>query len=628
VLEKRLTDFVHKLHSYQQSWEGTGKGQCPGPRDQLGLGDQDSMSQKPSASRPASRSPPDGQRTSLPSIQVRDDLRQAGRQVERQRPVSAGRGLQLQPSPQRLRDPQPSRSVEDWRGSGPSRDLGVHSILNPSDPEPTRATGRPSGPAIGSPLSVTGPQFGASPSRGTPHTFSSLQPATTTPPKVEGYPSSYPQARRILTPRSPSRALSSSRGRGRATIDAQRSPFLTSRGRAYTTETEQSSGSPPVLATSQSQQHYGFPPSTSTPSDDRRTSMPSMNDPRQAPLSQSASPSISASSLNPSAQTSPASFLFHKSGQGPPSSYFPGSSFAPSMNQTPGGGGMQGMQYQGTPEGPYSAPASQTPGGSSSLSSTNAGSSRQTSASDPIQVLTITTSSGQYQVPVDVHQASRLADEKRARNAGASARFRQRRKEKEREASTSIEKLQTNTRDLERRLRETEQERDFYRGERDRFRDVVFRTPEMRHLAMQTPPSPRTMRGNTSFTNPGQLLGGPAPPPPGFGSQPPPSMNDTAPRRRRINTQGDYATLPYSVSPSSTLPPVQAASYAPGPPQGIQSLPPLRLEPQPTTTQSLVSTQPPSTTLGPQPHYTPYPGRQGPYDPTWHPPPPGDNKHR
>jgi hypothetical protein len=31
-------------------------------------------------------------------------------------------------------------------------------------------------------------------------------------------------------------------------------------------------------------------------------------------------------------------------------------------------------------------------------------------------------------VPVDIHQASQLADEKRARNAGASARYRQRRK--------------------------------------------------------------------------------------------------------------------------------------------------------------------------------------------------------
>jgi hypothetical protein len=581
------------------------------------------MSQKPSVSRPTSRSPPDGQRTALPSNLVRDDARQDGRPVERQRPASASRGYQTQASPQTEREPQSARPVESWRGTGTSRDLGVHSILNPLEPEANRGKSyRPSA----SPLSGPGPsQFGASPSRAISNAFPSSQPATSAPPTSEGYPASYTQVRRILTPRSPSRALSSSRGRSATTIDAQRSPFLPSRGRAQ--ETELLAGSPPVPATTQPQQHYGVPPSTSTQSDDRRTSL---NESRFAPLSQSASPSISASSLNPSsAQTSPASFLYNKGGQGPPqSSYFPGSSFAATVNQTPDGGGMDGMQYQGTPEGPYSVPASQTPGGSSSLSSTNAGSSRQTSASDPIQVLTITTSQGQYQVPVDVHQASKLADEKRARNAGASARFRQRRKEKEKEASTSIEKLQTNTRDLERRLRETEQERDFYRGERDRFRDVVFRTPEMRHLAMQTPPSPRTMRGNTSFPTPGQHLAGPPPPPRGFGSQPEPSMNDTAPRRRRINAQGDYATSPYSTSPSSSLPPVQTSGFVPGPQQGQHSLPPLRLEPPPTTTQSLVSTQSPGTTLGPQHPYPPYPARQGPYDPARHPPPPADGKRR
>ncbi len=44
---------------------------------------------------------------------------------------------------------------------------------------------------------------------------------------------------------------------------------------------------------------------------------------------------------------------------------------------------------------------------------------------------------------------------------GASARFRQRRKEKEKEASSNIEKLQQQTRELERKVREVEQERDF-----------------------------------------------------------------------------------------------------------------------------------------------------------------------
>ncbi|KAF4626059.1 hypothetical protein G7Y89_g12097 [Cudoniella acicularis] len=587
------------------------------------------MSQRPPASRPASRSPPDGQGITLPSVQVRDDGQQFGGQAEGQRSQAENRGFQqqVQISPQHPRTSHPPPPGEDWRSSGPSRDLGVHSILNPTEPDGNRSKARrPSGTVLDSPQSTAGPpsQFGASPSTSTPHTFAGPQPSSSTPPTAEGYTTGYSQPRRILTPRSPSRTVSSGRGRGRGTIDAHRSPFLPSRGRAYTMETGPSEIPPVPTHQTQTQQQYGYPPPSSTPAVDRRTSMPSMHAPPSAPLSQSASPSISASSQNPSsAQTSPASFLFHKGGHAPQtsSSYFPGQTFGTSMQQAAGGGGMQGMQYQGpsgATEGPYSAPAPQSQGGGSSLHSNSAGSSRQTSASDPIQVLTITTSSGQYQVPVDVHQASRLADEKRARNAGASARFRQRRKEKEREASTNIEKLQQQTRELERRVREVEQERDFYRGERDRFRDVVFRTPGMRDVAMQAPPSPLSMRPGSSFQGPGQQLGGP-PPPAGYGPQPSGSMVERAPRRRRIDTQGEFASLPYSIPPASTLPPVQATGYPPALGQGPQNLPPLRME-NPASTQSAASTQPPATS-GPPP-FDPYP--RPPYERGW----PGDSSRR
>ncbi|KAH6683891.1 hypothetical protein B0J14DRAFT_466489 [Halenospora varia] len=585
------------------------------------------MSQRPPASRPGSHSPPDGQGTTLPSVQVREDNQHAGGQVEGQRQRPESRGYQQQPqiSPRNARVAPPPPAGEDWRSSTRPRDLGVHSILNPTEPDGSGSTARrASGSTMESPQSAAAPQFGASPSRAAPHTFLGQQPPSTTPPTVEGYSAGYPQPRRILTPRSPSRAISGGRGRARGSIDAHRSPFLPSRGRSYTVET----GAPetPLVPTpqAQNQQQYGFPPSASTPSIDRRTSMPSMHAPPNTPLSQSASPSISASSQNPSsAQTSPASFLFHKGGHAPQtsSSYFPGSTFGTATQSTaPGGGGLQGMQYQGPSgegQGPYSAPAPQSQGGGS-LQSTSAGSSRQTSASDPIQVLTITTSSGQYQVPVDVHQASRLADEKRARNAGASARFRQRRKEKEREASTNIEKLQQQTRDLERRVREVEQERDFYRGERDRFRDVLFRTPGMRDVAMQAPPSPLSMRPASSFQGPGQQLGGP-PHPSGYGT-PPGSMIERAPRRRRMDTQGEFTSLPYStLPPASTLPPVQSAGYQPAGP-GPQSLPPLRME-APASTQPAASTLP-STTSGPPAPFDPYARPQ--YERGW----PGDRSRQ
>lgn len=72
------------------------------------------------------------------------------------------------------------------------------------------------------------------------------------------------------------------------------------------------------------------------------------------------------------------------------------------------------------------------------------------------------------QIFVDVHIASKNADRKRRRNAIASHRFRQRRKEKKQETSKNIVRLKT-------QIRETEKERDHYRGERNHFRHLTLR---------------------------------------------------------------------------------------------------------------------------------------------------------
>jgi hypothetical protein len=599
------------------------------------------MSQRPSASRPASRSPPDGQGITLPPVQLRDDNQPGGRLGERRQSENESRGSfsqhsqQSQPSPQHIHPPPPGSLGEDWRMAAPSRDLGVHSMLNPTEPDHSNAPGHRRLSATESPLSTIGatPHFGNSPSTAPAHSFPGQPMPSTTPPTGEGYPPNFGlKQRRILTPRSPSsRTVSGGRAFGHATIDAQQSPFLPGRGRSYIAEPGPSASSdvPPMPTSTaaahqqqQQQQQYGFPP-TGTPTSSvppRRASGGNMQAPVRTPLSQSASPSISASSHNPSSsQTSPASFLYHKGPPPPPSSssYYPGSSFATSMQQQ--GGGMQLAGPAGSSEGPgpYSAPTPQTQG--SSFHSSSASGSRQTSASDPIQVLTITTSQGSYHVPVDVHQASRSADEKRARNAGASARFRQRRKEKEKEASSSIEKLQQQTRELERKVREVEQERDFYRAERDRFRDVVYRTPETRHLA-KGPPSPQAVRAG-QFPGSMSQIGGPPPPPP------PPSMafqtpgpetgpgGERAPRRRRTDTRGEFTSLPsYSLPPASTLPPVQAG-YPPGPTGPVPpSLPPLRIESS-TMPPSGGPGASPSTTGPPPPSYGSY--ARSPFERGW-----------
>jgi hypothetical protein len=68
-------------------------------------------------------------------------------------------------------------------------------------------------------------------------------------------------------------------------------------------------------------------------------------------------------------------------------------------------------------------------------------------------------------VPVDTHQTSKLANEKRMRNAGASARFRQHRKEKEQDRDREIARLQEEKRELQTKLQDAQRERDFYRNQ-------------------------------------------------------------------------------------------------------------------------------------------------------------------
>lgn len=117
------------------------------------------------------------------------------------------------------------------------------------------------------------------------------------------------------------------------------------------------------------------------------------------------------------------------------------------------------------------------------------------SGQSSIQLMTIKSQQGHpVQIPVDVQAASKVADEKRRRNAGASARFRARRKEKEREASVSISRL-------EQQLRNALEDVEYYRGERDYFRSVTNQQPGAeRHYAR--PPSPRLRRPSISVSHP------------------------------------------------------------------------------------------------------------------------------
>jgi hypothetical protein len=252
-------------------------------------------------------------------------------------------------------------------------------------------------------------------------------------------------------------------------------------------------------------------------------------------------------------------------------------------------------------------------------------------------LLTITPTHGEeIVVPVDVHQASKQADEKRQRNAGASARFRLRKKEREKEQQMGMQKLESANRDLEKRIQELEAERDFYRGERNRLREVVLRTPAISEWADKGPPSPTSTRSGGSFATDSSSLPVPMPhsqAPTGYGAGDS-SMLEPPARRRKTDPEPHFTTPSYGPSPTQPpLPPLQTASYATSAspslgtgPSNSARLPPLRLD-QPSPMSEHHPPQPHAQPRLPQqgqPSYTPSTTR-APYETGWASLPRGDS---
>lgn len=451
--------------------------------------------------------------------------------------------------------------------SGP-RGLGVRNILNPAEPEVEESQRRyASTENVDSPVRSIG--FSPSGSPGLPH--------------AEGYrstgmPSPYQEvldarqdARKILTPRSPRAASFTGRG-----VTVSNPSSLSARPRAY--QADILGIETPNMPTGVPTGSYFIPPIATSDNLRKRASMSAID--TRAPQTKSTSPTPS---LTPShgSQTAATTRAPHSQGA-VPASYFPGQSLGHVMQ-----GGPQVAEGPLTSERNFPLLAG---------------------AQTNTKLYSFTAEDGsQFMVPVDVQAASKVADEKRARNAGASARFRERRKAREKEADTAIKKLEQQARDLERRNKELEDQVNHYKEDRDRFRDIVYRTPGISHLATQVTPSP----GNLTTRQPRDF------PSSQQWEEMPTDLDELSrpSQRRRTDKAIDLHPHPFQ-STGPHFPAVQLPGYGPAPSRS-DTLPRMRdegvtsqISGDPSALSHLASTQSSS-----RPPYSPYQTRD--YDRRW-----------
>ncbi|QDS68621.1 hypothetical protein FKW77_001388 [Venturia effusa] len=414
------------------------------------------------------------------SDQVSPNHRSAGRQTKMEDQASHGVNL-----------PPTNRSVEA-RNEGTerrtSRSLGVHSILNPPHTEELTPRHRRRSFAqmeedVRKNPSITNILMGRPQDEKTNHDESSL-------PLDSGVQRA---PRRILTPISPRiqshRAASSGYGQGRqptGTINAQETPFLSPSARFHSQEASPPPQPPAAHSLS----------SQAQPQQNQQHTQSGHISQQSSPFIMPAAPAPAHALVEPSRRASVS--VVHSARASPsPSNY---SSYSQSeMSQ----GGLSVLSRRTSPSShDYQPGPGQTASSSRQLSPSPVigslsngpplsleGDHQQAyngmiSGGQNYQVLTIDTTQGHMQMPVEVQTASRVADEKRKRNAGASARFRQRRKEKEREASSRIS-------NLEQELAWAQEDSRHYKQERDIISEYLTRNfPQYKTFIDERPRSP------------------------------------------------------------------------------------------------------------------------------------------
>lgn len=196
-------------------------------------------------------------------------------------------------------------------------------------------------------------------------------------------------------------------------------------------------------------------------------------------------------------------------------------------------------------------------------------------------------------VQVDYSQASKKADEKRQRNAKASTRHRRKKKNIQEENIRLLQDMKDDQEAMADQITNLQRQRDFYREERNRLREVVLHTPAISQHA-SGPPSPVSTRSVNSYAD-HSPLGGQSrvlhTPNQGYISET--SSVERPAQRRRTDDRPEYSTN-YSTQsgpPPTTLPPMHSHG---------QSMPPRPMTAHPTTHQERL---PPLRAIdGPPPH--------------------------
>lgn len=218
-------------------------------------------------------------------------------------------------------------------------------------------------------------------------------------------------------------------------------------------------------------------------------------------------------------------------------------------------------------------------------------------------------------VQVDYSQASKKADEKRQRNAKASTRHRRKKKTIQEENVRQIQEMREERDDLADQIEHVTRQRDFYRDERNRLRDIVLRTPAIAQHA-SGPPSPTSVRSVTSFPDRSPVAPSRQMPTPSQGYVSESSSVERPAQRRRTDERpeypGNYSTQ--AGPPPSTLPPMHGhVQGMPPRPSSASSLVPLeRLPPL----RTIEGHHPPPDIAHGQPH------ERDPATGDWRPAPP------